>query len=480
MGVVSIIMSRPELYDWQVDHVNKLTFAVKKFNGAIDASDMGTGKTIMALKVAEKCGLRPVIVCPKILIPVWKKWVSEFFPMFKPVVFNYESLTRGKKASKYIEKKGKRFRWLLDPSKAMLIFDEVHRCKGANTLNSKLLASAKDAKVKTLMLSATACFDPREMRGLGYVLGLHSYRDHWVWCLRNGCRKGYFGGLEFKGSSKCLTRLHDDIFGSGLKGSRIRIADLPEGSFPDNFVEARSYDVGNSGIKTVDEMYEEMVDEVLNGELEEDDVNGLTVQLRTRQNVESLKVHTLVELAIEAIAEGIKPVIFVNFRETLEKVTEELERHGVINISRIHGDQTDDRRESNIDAFQSNKSDACICTIQAGGVGLSLHDTDGNHPRMSLICPAFSAIDLKQALGRIHRAGGKSVSRQYIVFASDSVEDEVCKAVNRKLNNLDLLNDGDLNDPIFNKFNETTDTNKSVLHKSEKPSIKEETCHSRN
>jgi SNF2 family DNA or RNA helicase len=441
---------------------------------------MGTGKTIMALKVAEMCNLKPVIVCPKILIPVWRGWVEKFFPMFKPVIFNYESLTRGKGGLKdmYIEKKGKKFKWKIDPKKAMLIFDEVHRCKGANTLNSKLLASARDAKIKTLMLSATACFDPREMRGLGYVLGLHGYRDHWVWCLRNGCRKGYFGGLEFTGSSKCLTRLHDDIFGSGLKGSRIRISDLPEGSFPDNMVEARSYQVGK-GIWTVDEMYEEMVEQVLEGELDEDDVNGLTVQLRTRQSVEALKVPTLIELATDAIAEGIKPVIFVNFRETLESVTEGLERNGVVNISRIHGDQTEDRRESNIDAFQANESDACICTIQAGGVGLSLHDTDGNHPRMSLICPAFSAIDLKQALGRIHRAGGKSVSRQYIVFASDSVEDEVCKAVSKKLNNLDLLNDGDLNDPIFNKFNENTNTNPSVLYKSEEPSIKEETCGSR-
>ena len=161
----------PELYDWQVDHANKLAFSLKKFNGAIDASDMGTGKTIIALKVAKMCGLMPVIVCPKILIPVWRDWVGKFFPNFDPVVFNYEVLTRGKGGvkAKYLEKKGKRFTWLIDPKKAMLIFDEVHRCKGEKSLNSKLLASAKECKIKTLMLSATACFDPREMRGLGYV-----------------------------------------------------------------------------------------------------------------------------------------------------------------------------------------------------------------------------------------------------------------------------------------------------------------------
>ena len=50
----------------------------------------------MALKVAEKCGLRPVIVCPKNFNTCLEEMGSEFFPMFKPVVFNYESLTRGK------------------------------------------------------------------------------------------------------------------------------------------------------------------------------------------------------------------------------------------------------------------------------------------------------------------------------------------------------------------------------------------------
>ena len=62
-----------------------------------------------------------------------------------------------------------------------------------------------------------------------------------------------------------------------------------------------------------------------------------------------------------------------------------------------------------------------------------------------MISPSFSAIDLKQALGRIHRAGGKSPAIQKIIFAADSVEMGVCQAVRRKLTNLDLINDDELN-----------------------------------
>tara|TARA_Y100000588_G_C13888717_1_gene767717 strand:- start:498 stop:758 length:261 start_codon:yes stop_codon:yes gene_type:complete len=82
--------------------------------------------------------------------------------------------------------------------------------------------------------------------------------------------------------------------------------------------------------------------------------------------------------------------------------------------------------------------------IQAGGTGLSLHDEDGGHPRVALISPTFSAVELRQALGRVHRASGKSKSIQKIVFAANTVEDRVAAAVRRKLNNLDMINDGEL------------------------------------
>ena len=86
--------------------------------------------------------------------------------------------------------------------------------------------------------------------------------------------------------------------------------------------------------------------------------------------------------------------------------------------------------------------------VQAGGTGLSLHDLNGKHPRVSLISPNFSAVDLKQVLGRVHRAGAKSTAVQKIVFANDTVEMRVCRAVRKKLNNLDLINDDEMN-PIL-------------------------------
>ena len=121
-------------------------------------------------------------------------------------------------------------------------------------------------------------------------------------------------------------------------------------------------------------------------------------------------------------------------------------------IAEIRGGQFDLEREKAIEDFQSNRKRIMLCMISAGGVGISLHDETGDAPRVSIISPGFSAVELRQALGRIHRSGGKSPAIQYIVFADGTIEDTVRHAVRSKLNNLDLLNDGDLSDPIIHSY----------------------------
>ena len=76
-------------------------------------------------------------------------------------------------------------------------------------------------------------------------------------------------------------------------------------------------------------------------------------------------------------------------------------------------------------------------------MGISLHDPTGQKPRLALISPTFSAIDLTQALGRVPRAGGAR-SRQIIVFADGTCENRTCEKVAEKCSNIALLNDGDL------------------------------------
>jgi len=285
------------------------------------------------------------------------------------------------------------------------------------------------------------------MRALGYLLDMHNDAGWWGWCLKNGCKKGVFGGLSFMGYATVLKRFHDHIYRKG-RGSRIRIKDLPPGSFPETMIVADGYDLGDNARSDIKLLYADLKSELDNLEIkrEADEESALTIQLRARQEVELLKVPIFEELASDAIASGNSVVLFLNFRATLDALMKRLS--GLAEISLVYGAQDGFTRSLEIKRFQKNETRICLCMTQAGGTGLSLHDETGEFPRVSLISPSFSAIDLRQALGRVHRATGKSPSIQKIVFANDTVEMGVCKAVRSKLNNIDLINDDEMN-PIL-------------------------------
>ena len=439
----------PELFDWQKNHVDVLVEAVRKHNVAKDGSDTGTGKTIMALAACKKLDKYPIVICPKSVIPTWKEWYAKFFPEMKEFpVFNYEAVRVNKAKTKLITRHNKArgrgaFTWNVD-ERAIVIFDEDHRCKNGKSLNGKLLIAARRQRIPLMLLGATSCTNPTEMMALGYALGLHKVTDFWQWCLKNGCRRGHFGGLEFlnKNAEFHLKKLHDHIYLAG-RGSRLRTKDLPD--FPQTLITADSYAVDNP--KLIDEVYEELAELEEKKAEDEDPDNPLTAQLRARQTVELLKAPIFVDLASDAIEEGNAVAIFVSFRGTLDAVVKGLKKRGHYGVT-IHGDDTTESRKESCEAFGKGQWVFCVATISAGGVGISLHDTDGERPRVALISPTFSAVDLKQALGRVHRAGAKSKSIQRIVFAAGTVEQRVCQTVRRKLNNLDLINDDELN-PIL-------------------------------
>ena len=160
------------LYDWQEEHCDKLFRGVMSMGVAKDGSDTGTGKTVIALEVARRAGLEPFVVCPKSVIPAWVEWM-EAGKHNPDHVINYEKLRGGKTDYGWIPKKGF-FRWKgLDPVRHLIIFDEDHRMKGHKSLNSKILISAKALGFRILLLGATSCSNPLEMRAMGYALDMH-------------------------------------------------------------------------------------------------------------------------------------------------------------------------------------------------------------------------------------------------------------------------------------------------------------------
>lgn len=425
-----------ELYGAQQTHSENLLRSLNENGTAIDKGKTGTGKTYCASWVAKESGSPVGVICPVAVIPVWQRTLAltGVEPRF---VVGYEKLRMN--GTPYGKFNLKRWEWDDSlPKNTLFIFDEAHRLKGKDTLNARIGASAK--QYRSMLLSATLAKDPTEMRVLGFLTGLHTWTNHYKWCLRTGCWKAPFGGLKFKASSAehYLLKLNEYLFpryGGGLR--REDLGDL----FKKNTIVAEAYDLNDGGkIQAAYEAMERELSAVVAQAEDAIDLQRLTqgVYMSTRQRVEQLKIPAFVGMTKDLVEEGNSVVIGTNFRATLEQLCEQLKCPG------IYGGQNADVRENIIQSFQQDKVHVLVVNIQAGGQGISLHDTLGVRPRVSLISPPESPVDLIQFLGRIDRAQMQSDTLQKLIFAAGTVEEVICERVQRNANQIELLVDGDL------------------------------------
>jgi len=171
--------------------------------------------------------------------------------------------------------------------------------------------------------------------------------------------------------------------------------------------------------------------------------------LRARQRVEHSKVSVMVELTEDAIEDGMSVACFFNFTAPMAEFCKRMKQY---NPARVYGtdesghSQTKAERDAEIERFQNNQTRLFVGTISAGGVGLSLEDSDGNHPRLLLTNLPLDTVGLLQVVGRCARANSKSPTiNRVVLLDSVPVEKKVFKILNRKVGNLSALQGDDLN-----------------------------------
>jgi hypothetical protein len=284
--------------------------------------------------------------------------------------------------------------------------------------------AAKETENKILMLSATIVEKPLDFAIFAYILGFSDNLRiliEWIQKLSSPAKTIY-------------TMLYSK---DNPLAARLSIEELGD-KFPETQITAETYTMKKSN--EISKVYEDIAKKIETYKKNGEENKFIIAKLQTEfRNIELLKIPTFIELTKDYIENGFSVVIFVNYTDTLKLLAKELHTNVV-----IYGEQTSKERDENIEKFQTDNARIIIANIRAGGVGISLHDLNGKYPRVSLISPTHSATNLIQALGRIHRSGGKSKSLQRIIFAANTPEDNISKMLFRKLMNLSLLNDGDL------------------------------------
>lgn len=482
-------LTKQKLLSYQEKHVVRLITILVTHHIALDASDTGIGKTYVASATCKELGRRPIIVCPKTLIFNWM-CVLAFYGVKHYDIVNYETLKNGKtyRNDKCKSRKKSPFLDVVDPDPedphksifqwkvpkdAILIFDEAHRCKDPSTDNGKLLASSKqliNQNIPVIMLSATICEKFTDMKIPFYLFGfIPNTRNfnHYVKTLQQKYpkhrvkRSNYQSVADFKIAKDNTQAM---IIYEEIKDftARIKIKDLGD-KFPSNQWHAQQFIADESD--EISEAYEEIAIH-MEALRKNPGSNHLAQIQKLKQEIEFRKVPIFIEQAQLYLDDGKSVIIFVNYLDTFHVIA-----NSKLDIKcKIYGDQTMEERQEAIDLFQSNQERIIICQIRAGGVGISLHDLHGGHPRVTLINYPDSASDLLQALGRAPRAGAKSPVLQRIIFVANvEYERKIMQNINKKLANISAINDGDLEGYKYKVIAKKKDDNKKGNNKKPNP-----------
>lgn len=478
------------LKQFQVEHVQNLIYALKKYGVALDTSDTGTGKTYAAIAIAASLGLRVIIVCPKPVIPNWHN-VCSILDVEQLMIINYEALRTGKyfvtledflndertdcpyinlvredvvdpmtqepvlNANGHAKTKVVDIVWSI-PENTLVIFDEAHVGKnGLNnsipTINSKIMVMAKpqlepQRNVYGLFLSATITDKLDNFDVIGFMLGLFPTYS----------KKSYEQFIKKLPDDK-LKVIHQMLYPS--RASRMDIKQIKiltgDSQFKKNDIQAKTYTLNAVSAAEIEAAHGS-IRQALTALRQKQLVDGEhpVVILRARQRIELLKIPIFIEETQTYINASKSVIIFVNFSETMDTIVQKLLTGTDIaadEIDVIRGGQSGEEREYIVKRFQDDELRVLVCNIEAGGVGISLHDIRGEFPRASLISPTWKAIHLKQCLGRGYRANAKSDMTQRIIYVKSendepSIEQMMCENMNEKLKNIALLNTGDLNE----------------------------------
>lgn len=476
------MIATDKLRAWQIAPAQHLFELLCAGHNALDASDCGAGKTYVACAVAQALKTPTLVVCPPIAAAQWRNAAAHFGDSV--TVIGWEMLRTGNTPAgrwtnplppgksdreffvclfcqcrfdpaaplpchahalgihcvKTKKRKHRYGQFILHSGIGLLIADEAHKASGLDSLNADILIAARRQRIPTLALTATPGTSPLHFRALGFVLGLHNLHDFPKWAAKFGVRRDpTFRALHWpvgvEKQRETMESLNAQIFPA--RGVRVRKEEIP--GFPEVEITSELYDLEAAG--DIDAIYREMADELRaledRAQRDVDPSAAITIMLRAQEKIELIKVPLFADLATDYKEKGISVGIFVNYHATIDALAKRLKTSCII-------DGRTKRRQANIDGFQCNSERVILVQTSAGGVALSLQDLHGGHPRGGLVSAGFSAVALQQLFGRFPRDGGKSKSFYRVIFAANTVEEQIHKAVRAKQNNLEALVDGDL------------------------------------
>jgi hypothetical protein len=377
--------------------------------------------------------------------------------------------------------------WILETAPAIVLWDENQKLRNRGSLQTKLAISFLDLKharhILSISASATPFVRPCESRFVTLSLSpLMELKDEYI----TGKTKRYVTNEKLSNENRIvqdlkevkldyIPRVHAENFKFWIKqvicGPRIS----PTSYSPAAMERLRSYLAAEHQLvhvhdvrfkhktfnkhilidfyddnerKVYNKSYEDYVNSLLS--INKNEPGGMAAMfvaiLKFRQAAELLRARHLARIAFEQMQKGKSVIVATAFTETQDAIlTYFLEEFKVPAelISKIRGGQSKKSRWENIQRFQDDKAQIMLLMLQAGGVGLSLHNYKprNKRPRFVLMPPVWSITEMLQILGRAHRINSSSTTVQWVVWYRGTIEEEVYNRLNEKaLSMRELMN----------------------------------------
>jgi len=417
-------------------------------DGAILASDMGLGKTIMSVISALESGSnRILVVCPASVKINWEREINFFDDntsiisgrKWKPnkfTIINYDILKNFhslpvKKKSKNDEINEEVLTQIKDYNFDLVIIDEAHLLKNNKAIRTKILMDICKTIPKVWLLTGT----PIQNKPIDYYNLLKIIKapvtDNWEFFVKRYCDAKTFktklkNGTEKKvwltdGNSN-LDELSIKTRNQILRRLKEDVLDMPDKTIIPFFLELTNEQ---------ESQYNSLWDEYIEKRREE----GKTVNIQKdlvelillRKFIAMETIPYTTELTDNAIEEGNKVIIFTNFTDELM----ELHQH-YKNCSVIHyGGMNEKQKQKSVDEFTNNpKIKVFIGNVKSAGVGINLIASN---------VTIFNSFDWvpginEQAEDRSYRLNQKNNVTIYYMLFKDTISVKIWWTLKRKSN----------------------------------------------
>lgn len=432
------------LRDYQKYGYRWLKYVTDNSLGACLADDMGLGKTLQAIallaKIHEKKRRRSLVIMPKSLIYNWENEIARFTPQLKIGVYyginrDFKSLEDVQVVLTTYGTVRNDIENLMKHKFEIIVLDESQNIKNINSQTTKavLLLNAK----KRIALSGT----PIE-NNLLELYSLFRFLNPSMFGTVQMFTNNYIVPIQKYSDTSTIKELRKKIYPFLLR--RVKKEVLKD--LPDKIEKLIYVDMNDEHRKYYEERrkyFYSMLEKnnTVNGEVDKFFVLQAINELRhivsspeiDDRKIISSKKEVLMENIIEAIENGHKVLVFVNYLSSIERICESL-KENKIKFLKMTG-QTKDR-QSLVDKFQNDsRYKAFVMTLKTGGVGLNLVSAD----TIFIYDPWWNKTIENQAIDRAYRLGQDKTVFAYKMIMKNTIEEKILKLQEMKNKLLDDL-----------------------------------------